>query len=220
MSHMIINVATPIRPIFAVVSGTWVEREDLDDHEHGWQFSPKRTTNELAELNPWEVRDKFLRLRHDDRDALRTFLWTTGSFCWLDHRPIAESELWQFQAVIREQLLNPRVSENRTRRATELENIIHNRIQRHVLNINVGFEDGSLVGEAEAINTFDAILSTIFLDRLKNLRFKVCQRPDCAAIYELTSRHNRKFCSYDCAHLMTVRRSRTGKKRRYKTVRS
>lgn len=74
--------------------------------------------------------------------------------------------------------------------------------------------DGTLVGEAEAHNTFDAILSTIFIDRLKQLRL-VCERPDCAAIYELTSRHKRKFCSYDCAHLMAVRRSRPQKKRHY-----
>ena len=83
-------------------------------------------------------------------------------------------------------------------------------------DLKTGGESGTLVGEAEALNTFDAILSTIFIDRLRKLRFKVCARPDCATIYELTSRHKRKFCSYDCAHLMTVRRSRKGKKQKKK----
>jgi hypothetical protein len=170
-------------------------------------------------LDAWEVRDEFLGLRHDQRDALRNFLRKTGAFCWLNqYRPITESELWQFQAAIRQQLLKPTVSENRTKLAAEFEVAIHNRIQVHLMNINVGLEDGTLVGEAEALNTFDAILSSIFIDGLRNLHFKVCARPDCATIYELTSRHKRKFCSYDCAHLMTVRRSRKRKKKRRKTT--
>lgn len=189
--------------------------EDSDDVDYARESTPAPMSDPV-ELDPREVRMEFLGLRHDDRDALRNFLHKTGAFCWINYRPIAETELWQFQAAIRQQLLKPTVSENRIKRATEFETAIHNRIQVHLMNINVGFEDGTLVGEAEALNTFDAILSTIFIDRLRKLRFKVCSRPDCATIYELTSRHKRKFCSYDCAHLMTVRRSRKGKKKKKK----
>lgn len=244
MSHDFVNIMTPIRLRFLVVSGTWTEWEESDDLGYGWEFTPASMSNSVGlqpagdsddvdyapestparmsdpvELDPWEVREEFLELRHDDRDALRTFLHKTGAFCWINtqgYRPLAETELWQFQAAIRQQLLKPTVAENRIKRATEFEAVIHNRIQVHVMNINVGIEDGILVGEAEALNTFDAILSTIFIGRLRKLRFKVCARPDCATIYELTSRHKRKFCSYDCAHLMTVRRSRKGKKKKKK----
>lgn len=219
MSHGIDNITAPVRLRFAVVSGTWGEWEESSEAECAWEFAPTPTEKAVV-LDAWEVRKEFSELRHD-REALRNFLRKTGTFCWLNqYRPITESELWQFQAAIRQQLLNPTVSENRTKLATEFQTAIDNRIQVHVMKINVGFEDGTLVGEAEALNTFDAILSTIFIDRLKKLRFKVCGRPDCAAIYELTSRHKRKFCSYDCAHLMAVRRSRPVKRRRYKTVRS
>jgi uncharacterized protein YutD len=241
MSQDFVNIAVPVRLRFLVVSGTWTEWEDSDDVGYAWEFTPASMSDPVelepaedsddvdyarestpapmsnpVELDPWEVRMEFLGLRHDDRDALRNFLHKTGAFCWINYRPIAETELWQFQAAIRQQLLKPTVSENRIKRATEFETAIHNRIQVHLMNINVGFEDGTLVGEAEALNTFDAILSTIFIDRLRKLRFKVCSRPDCATIYELTSRHKRKFCSYDCAHLMTVRRSRKGKKKKKK----
>lgn len=217
MSHKIDNITAPVRLRFAVVLGTWDEWEESDEVEYAWEFTPTPTEATVV-LDAWEVRKEFSELRHD-HDALRNFLRKTGAFCWLNqYRPITESELWQFQEAIRQQLLNPTASENRTNLATEFQTAIINRTQVHVMNINVGFEGGTLVGEAEALNTFDAILSTIFIDRLKKLRFKVCKRPDCAAIYELTSRHKRKFCSYDCAHLMAVRRSRPVKKRRYKTV--
>jgi hypothetical protein len=216
MSHEFVYITAPIRLRFSVVSGAWAEWEESEDLDYGWEFTPGSTGANVV-LDSWEVRDEFLGLRHDQRDALRNFLRKTGAFCWLNqYRPIAESELWQFQAAIRQQLLKPTVSENRTKLATEFEVAIHNRIQAHLMNINVGLEDGTLVGEAEALNTFDAILSTIFIDGLRNLHFKVCARPDCATIYELTSRHKRKFCSYDCAHLMTVRRSRKGKKKKKK----
>jgi hypothetical protein len=231
MSHEFANVAVPIRLRFAVVSGTWVEWDDLDDQDYGWEFTPT-PTEEAVLPDAWEVRKEFSELRHD-RDALRNFLRKTGAFCWINqYRPITESELWQFQAAIRQELVNPTVSETRTKSATDglplnptderamweasrkawsamtFEKVIHNRIQAHLMNINVGFEDGTIVGETEALNTFDAILSTIFIDRLRKLRFKVCERPDCAAIYKLTSQHERKFCSHECGHLMAVRRSR------------
>jgi hypothetical protein len=233
MSRKPDNITAPVRLRFAVLSGAWDEWEESDEMGCAWEFTPT-PTEEAVLLDAWEVRKEFSELRHD-RDALQNFLRKTGAFCWIDqYRPITESELWKFQAAIRQQLLNPTVSENRIKLATDgilpfdptderameeasrkawsamtFEWVIHNRIQAHVMNINIGFEDGTLVGEAEARNTFDAILSTIFIDRLKKLRFKVCKRPDCAAIYELTSRHKRQFCSYECAHLMAVRRSRT-----------
>lgn len=238
MSRRPDNLTAPVRLRFAVSSGAWEEWEESDELECAWEFTPTPTketpTKEAVLLDAWEVRKEFSELRHD-RDALQNFLRETGDFCWIDeYRPITESELWKFQAAIRQQLLKPTLSENRIKLATDgilpfdptdkraleeasrkawsamtFEWVIHNRIQAHVMNINIGFENGTLVGEVEARNTFDAILSTVFIDRLKKLRFKVCKRPDCAAIYELTSRHRRKFCSYECAHLMAVRRSRT-----------
>jgi hypothetical protein len=243
MSHALLNVAIPIRLRLTVVSGTWRESEESEylGLGYGWEFTPASTSElfklepsedpdngghagefmpapitDSVELDPWEIRKEFLALPHDDRDALRNFLHKTGAFCWINYRPLEESELWQFQAAIRQQILRRTVSEHRTKTATELEASIHNRIQAHVMKTDVGLEDGTVVGEVEAPNTFDAMLSTIFIDRLRKLRFKVCARPDCAAIYELTSRHKRKYCSYDCAHVMTVRQSRKGTKKKKK----
>jgi hypothetical protein len=244
MSRKPENITAPVRLKFAVTPGAWDEWEESDELGCAWEFTPT-PTEEAVLLDAWGVRKEFSELRHD-RDVLQNFLQKTGAFCWIDeYRPITESELWQFQAAIRQQLLNPTVSDDRTKLATggilpfdptdkramkeasrkawspvTFEWVIHNRIQAYVMNMIVGFVGGALVGEVEARNTFDAIISTIFIDRLKKLSFKVCKRPDCAAIYELTSRHKRKFCSYECAHLMAIRRSRTGKKRRYNTVRS
>src|SRR5271155_325191 len=172
MSHEFVNIAVPVRLRFAVVSGTWTEWEESDEVEHAWEFTQGPMSANVI-LDAWEVRKEFLGLRHDQRDALRNFLLKTGAFCWLQYRPITESELWQFQAAIRHQLLKPTVSQNKTKTAKEFEGVIYNRIQVHLVNVDVGLEDGTLVGEAEALNTFDAILSTIFIDRLRKLRYKV-----------------------------------------------
>lgn len=207
-------------PYLELVPEPTNENVDLDPSEESDGGGPRsefipESTDEKVELDAWEIRNEFLELQHDDREALRKFLGKTGAFGWLnEYRGLKESELWKFQAAIRRQLLRPTVSKNETKFATDFEGVIHNRIQSYVMNAYVGLVDGKVIAEAEAANTFDAIVSTIFIDRLRKLRFKVCQRPDCAAIYKLTSRHTRKFCSYNCAHVMTVRRSRKAQKKK------
>jgi hypothetical protein len=52
------------------------------------------------------------------------------------------------------------------------------------------------------------IVATIQIDHLRGAKFGICARADCPRFFEIKSRHIRKYCSYDCAHLETVRRSR------------
>jgi len=57
----------------------------------------------------------------------------------------------------------------------------------------------------------DAIMAANYLDKLGNVKSAVCHRPDCGVVYDLVSKHARKFCTPECAHLDAVRRSRMRK---------
>lgn len=57
----------------------------------------------------------------------------------------------------------------------------------------------------EAINA--AAISALYAkDSL--LRFGTCDRRDCGRQYLIKGKHSRKFCSFNCAHLVSVRKQR------------
>jgi hypothetical protein len=57
-------------------------------------------------------------------------------------------------------------------------------------------------------STLEAILATIYLDRLNGRDYALCGLKDCGKIYEVTSKHAREYCSQACAHKASVRRRR------------
>jgi hypothetical protein len=60
----------------------------------------------------------------------------------------------------------------------------------------------------ETKDVLATMLAIIQIDHLRGAKFGICARADCPRFFEIKSRHIRKYCSYDCAHLETVRRSR------------
>ena len=56
--------------------------------------------------------------------------------------------------------------------------------------------------------TLEAILATIYLDRLSGLDYALCNLTDCRKIYAVTSNHARMYCSQACAHKASVRKRR------------
>jgi hypothetical protein len=70
---------------------------------------------------------------------------------------------------------------------------------------------------AAVIKTYDvlgALLATVYVDHLRDARFGFCARKDCRKLFERTSKHKRKYCDYDCAHLEAVRRGRLKAKKK------
>ena len=59
-----------------------------------------------------------------------------------------------------------------------------------------------------------AIIATIQLEKMNGSQFRYCKRNDCTAPpFKLESRHERVYCSSDCAHLVAVRNSRAKAKK-------
>jgi hypothetical protein len=208
MSHRITNVTLPISLRCRAIAGVWEEFEDFEGQKTAWEFTPKPRADRI-ELDPWIVRAEFLELKHTERGALERFLKRTGAFCWIDeYRPLTEDEIWTFQQILREALSKPRVANELPPDPFSFVRVIRRYIREYELEIAVQFRDTALIGLMDQMKTFDAMLSTVIIDRLRDRRFKICQRSECDKIYELTSDHKRKYCSYVCAHLVAVRSAR------------
>ena len=53
-----------------------------------------------------------------------------------------------------------------------------------------------------------AIQTTITFDLLRKVKFAVCKRKDCGTRFPLETRHKRKYCSWYCGHIESVRKGR------------
>ena len=65
---------------------------------------------------------------------------------------------------------------------------------------------------------YGMIIASIQLDALEGAKFRLCERHDCNAAPFRVGNRRKQFCSYECAHLAAVRRSReqaakTGKRK-------
>ena len=90
-----------------------------------------------------------------------------------------------------------------------------------------GFPDQILIRADEPVNgntrkkvcaevfvhsILEAILATAYIDGLKGINYQLCALPDCSQVYEVSSKHERQYCSQACAHKASVRKRRAGKK--------
>jgi len=216
MSPRLANFALTVSLGFLPISGTWEQIEGLEDQEVAWEFTPGPRRNP-AELDPWSVRKEFLELKHDQRAKLEEFLKSTVSFCWIDdYRPLSEREIWEIQWILQQELLNRRATKPASPSdpwSRSFADTIRARIGHYGLDLLVQLQDGEFVGLMRESTALDAILCSIVVDRVRKFRFKICARSECGAIYELTSRHRRMYCSYRCAHLIAVRSGRRRLKR-------
>ena len=65
----------------------------------------------------------------------------------------------------------------------------------------------------KATTCLRAIEITITLDHLRNVRSRICARPDCDNIFTVESNHGKVYCDQYCAHLVSVRRNRAPSKK-------
>ncbi|WP_263382252.1 hypothetical protein [Granulicella arctica] len=63
-----------------------------------------------------------------------------------------------------------------------------------------------------------AIETTITMDKIAQVPYRLCARSDCGLIFKVESNHSRHFCSQSCAHLVSVRRGREARRKPKKGV--
>jgi hypothetical protein len=66
----------------------------------------------------------------------------------------------------------------------------------------------ALFAEIHVRSTLQAILATNYVDSLSGVNYGLCARPSCNKTFEVTSKHEREYCSQACAHKASVARRR------------
>jgi hypothetical protein len=157
---------------------TYVEDSELRKHSRA--------------ADAWQLRDDFLSLKGNSETVL-AFLNKWGR--WVRLRTYLDmAEIAALQQVVREALTSSAEIWFRSVYATPP--VANSRSKEFPYFV-------MLTDACEA-----AIRTTTTIDLLRQLKFKTCARPDCVKPFEVTSKHERNYCSQYCAHLESVRRSR------------
>jgi hypothetical protein len=73
-------------------------------------------------------------------------------------------------------------------------------------------EKQKLVAEVIAGTALDAILATIYIDKLSGIETEVCALVGCEQTFEVSSKHGKIYCCNYHAHLASVRKNRLNSK--------
>jgi hypothetical protein len=71
-----------------------------------------------------------------------------------------------------------------------------------------------LIAEVTPATVLDAILATVYVDKLRGIEFQVCALKDCNETFEKESGHGKMYCSNSHAHLASIRRIRAEVKKK------
>lgn len=140
--------------------------------------------------NAWDMREEFLKLKPQCEDAI-AFLkkwgrWNVGSFLEL-------REIFDLQQAISKALTSPAG----IWLSSELSVPPFGRRTKEYPYFTY------LTDSCEI-----ALRLTVTIDLLRNIKFKLCARPDCGQTFAIESKHTKMYCSDRCGHLEVVRRGR------------
>jgi hypothetical protein len=176
--------------------------------------SPRNAAAELSSVRPinvFEIRDRFFKIVTPE-DGLRLFT-RYGLFDDADcdgwfPPSLSFADLLSWQDLLKQcHTGEPREWEVLSRRFAKL---------WHVEDIFQTPETSIILGSPTKIRLYcegirGAVLTAIFLDKLGNVKSSFCQRAGCDVVYNHETKHERKYCSPDCAHAEAVRKSRQRK---------
>lgn len=158
------------------------------------------------ELSAWDVREKFLKLPHDNLDG---FLAWTGQFAT---RITYEPEyFWRWQSFLAEIMtMSPHKRQELLDGARNPDLLVF----RSPWRVRLEWRSGAPHLVREARNTVEAIVASIQIELMACAEFRRCARADCGEIFRLESKHKRLYHSDECGHLELVRRSRQKKNKK------
>jgi len=159
-------------------------------------------------LDGWTMRDRFFGLRRNQSDLLKFLQWA-GRF---PNTPLLDGSahrydmllFWKWQDLFREALVRKNVDWKKG--FGSFPTLF---IEERLSDIQFLLEGKKSKAIVQAACGLYAIGATVEIDLVSGAEFKWCARPDCPTkIFKPTSRHRTKYCSYDCAHLQSIRNSR------------
>jgi hypothetical protein len=211
MSHA--NITLPITVIHIEMPGNLspVSFRDYlknpETAEHRFSDDPKLSKH--GPFDPWRLREDFLSWPIDN---WKGFVAMTGKF---GPFRITKEGFEKWQHLIREAMIRP------ARQWKDLErefDVGWPKLGPKLITPLRTVFAWEETPKAYVVTTssLEAIIATIQIDKLMGATFRVCARHDCKAAPFKKGNHSKQFCSYECAHLAAVRRSRepkTGKKK-------
>jgi hypothetical protein len=82
-------------------------------------------------------------------------------------------------------------------------------IVRHTkFSIEFRWGEGKHEAIITASDTLGAFLAAVCIRHLRGERYNFCHRRDCGKLFTWESNHKRKYCCWECGHLVAVRKSR------------
>jgi hypothetical protein len=201
MPHALLTIPVEVR--VRRMEAAWTLIKSKTQPEFCCQMFGSQPENE-AFLDGWTIRDRFLRLRRNQSDLLKFLQWA-GKFPNVALSSSYEiSVFWKWQDIFREALLQKNLDWRKDFRSFPILFIEERLADVHFL---LGEQRPKAIVQASC--GLYAIATTVELDLVSGAEFKWCARPDCPTkIFKPASRHQTKYCSYDCAHLQSVRNSR------------
>jgi hypothetical protein len=173
---------------------------------------------QATSFDAWAKRTEFFRLREGDTDGLLGFLRSVGVFSQptigragaltkemiaiagkgLVHitrfTPIvSEAEIWVIRRGMQNLLREP---DRNTGQFYDFQ----------VRMMRVGKDAPRAV--LTTTTFLDSLLLTLSVDRAMDAKVQKCARPDCGVSFSSTGARKRKYCTWDCGHLESVRRQR------------
>ncbi len=194
-----------------------------------------------VELDGWEWRGKFFRLRLGDESAALSFLTEVGIWDaqqdllssegtagrsllsgpyggrYLSGRaaPVLLDDFWREQTRWRTDLLHPAKLKAQfgspPGSGARPHDQLHFAVSSTYLNalpLRIEWRGQHPIAVIETITGRELLIATTHLDLLRGAKFKVCRRPDCAIPFSVETRHKRKYCSWYCGHIESVRKNR------------
>jgi hypothetical protein len=214
----------------------WTVDDSGSDETTGLWFAPKIEGDAKAtNYDPWEMRNKFFRLPEGDNEALCEFLNEIGLFAEVDASGIAISNWIESEATRRGSLVGRRSWQHLKLHHFETEGgsfsvvtpesvaassvyLLRSLAEREMSHpIRKGFSDWDFSirfpardtsGLITTTNFRDALALSIRCDHLQGGKMQKCERPDCRTPFSIIGTRKRKYCSWYCGHIESVRKQR------------
>jgi hypothetical protein len=228
MSHINI-IEIPAFIEFRSTPCTWEERADehkMVRDKSGRYVHPSTLYERRGDIlkrkhfDPWQVRSAFLNLKTDGE--FLDFLNATGYFSLkLKNGAWSIPSLRKWQDVMRV-LINKSpehwpdwLKKNQSGIRTQIV-----ALQNHDLPTVFRWDRKKRFLMFRINDCLSAILASIYLDHLRGVCIGFCSRQDCQKEFEIRGHKNKKYCSFNCAHMEVIRRGRARKreKRRNNTA--
>ena len=194
-------------------SGTTRGGKEIEFEE--WIYSADLIDEPPVTYDPWEKRSEFFRIERDDSEALFAFLEKVGLFdratvtdVAFDARLLStlpslgadiadqptreEWHFWEMRSWIEDEMLG---------KTNDLEHF-----KFDVRFARKGKHDAYLLVTTHSF--MEALAVSVCIDRAQRAQVRKCARPDCGALFAVTTNRKQKYCVWNCGHVEAVRRQR------------